>query len=31
LMDHVRTQIPQASVAAILAGICWTAAVVLFA
>ena len=24
LMDHVRTQIPQASVAAILAAICWT-------
>ena len=24
LMDHVRTQIPQASVAALLAGICWT-------
>jgi Na+/H+ antiporter NhaC len=24
-MDHVRTQIPQASIAAILAGICWTA------
>ena len=25
LMDHVRTQLPQASVAALLAGICWTA------
>ena len=25
LMDHVKTQIPQASVAAILAAICWTA------
>ncbi len=25
LMDHVRTQIPQASVAALLAAICWTA------
>ena len=24
LMDHVRTQLPQASVAALLAGICWT-------
>ena len=24
LMDHVRTQIPQASVAAVLAAICWT-------
>ncbi len=31
LMDHVRTQIPQATVAAVLAGICWTAAVLLFA
>jgi Na+/H+ antiporter NhaC len=30
LMDHVRTQIPQASVAALLAGICWTAVTVLF-
>jgi len=25
LMDHVKTQIPQASVAAALAGVCWTA------
>ena len=25
LMDHVKTQIPQASVAAVLASICWTA------
>jgi len=25
LMDHVKTQIPQASFAALLAGICWTA------
>lgn len=25
LMDHVKTQIPQASIAALLAGICWTA------
>jgi Na+/H+ antiporter NhaC len=24
LMDHVKTQIPQASAAALLAGICWT-------
>ena len=24
LMDHVKTQIPQASVAAVLAGVCWT-------
>lgn len=24
LMDHVRTQIPQASAAAVMAGICWT-------
>lgn len=31
LMDHVRTQIPQASVASILAGIGWTASVLLFA
>lgn len=25
LMDHVRTQIPQATIAAALAGVCWTA------
>jgi len=31
LMDHVKTQIPQASVAALLAAICWTAVVYLFA
>ncbi|MCH9023456.1 MAG: sodium:proton antiporter, partial [Planctomycetes bacterium] len=31
LMDHVKTQIPQASVAALMAGICWTAVVLLFA
>jgi len=31
LMDHVKTQIPQAGVAAILAGIAWTATVILFA
>ena len=30
LMDHVRTQIPQASVAALLAGICWTAVAAVF-
>lgn len=30
LMDHVRTQIPQASVAAFLAAICWTAMTVCF-
>jgi Na+/H+ antiporter NhaC len=30
LMDHVRTQLPQASVAAILAGICWTLVVIVF-
>ena len=30
LMDHVRTQLPQASVAALLAGICWTAVTWLF-
>jgi len=30
LMDHVRTQLPQASVAALLAAICWTAVTVLF-
>ena len=30
LMDHVRTQIPQASVAALLAAICWTAVTVCF-
>jgi Na+/H+ antiporter NhaC len=31
LMDHVKTQIPQASIAAGLATICWTLVVVLFA
>ena len=31
LMDHVTTQIPQAGIAATLAGICWTGCVVLFA
>jgi Na+/H+ antiporter NhaC len=31
LMDHVKTQIPQASVAAALAAICWTGVVLLFA
>ncbi|MHC4441254.1 MAG: Na+/H+ antiporter NhaC family protein [Planctomycetota bacterium] len=31
LMDHVKTQIPQASVAALLAGICWTAVTFAFA
>ncbi len=30
LMDHVKTQIPQASVAALLAGICWTIVTVAF-
>ncbi|MEE8451402.1 MAG: Na+/H+ antiporter NhaC family protein [Thermoguttaceae bacterium] len=30
LMDHVRTQLPQASVAALLAGICWTAVAAIF-
>ena len=30
LMDHVRTQLPQASVAALLAGICWTAVAWIF-
>ena len=30
LMDHVKTQIPQASVAALLAGICWTLVTVVF-
>ena len=30
LMDHVKTQIPQATVAAILAAMCWTSVVVLF-
>lgn len=30
LMDHVRTQIPQASLAALLAAICWTAVTVVF-
>ncbi len=31
LMDHVKTQIPQASLAAVLAAILWTGSVVLFA
>jgi len=31
LMDHVKTQIPQATVAALLAGLGWTALVMLFA
>ena len=31
LMDHVKTQIPQASMAAGLAAICWTLAALLFA
>jgi len=31
LMDHVRTQIPQASVAALLAAVCWTGVTVIFA
>ena len=30
LMDHVRTQLPQASVAALMAAICWTAVTLLF-
>ena len=30
LMDHVRTQIPQASLAAFLAAICWTAVTAIF-
>jgi len=30
LMDHVKTQLPQASVAALLAGICWTLVTVVF-
>jgi len=30
LMDHVRTQLPQASIAALLAGICWTAVTWMF-
>jgi Na+/H+ antiporter NhaC len=30
LMDHVKTQIPQASIAAILAAICWTLVTYLF-
>jgi Na+/H+ antiporter NhaC len=30
LMDHVRTQLPQASLAALLAGICWTAVTLVF-
>jgi hypothetical protein len=29
-MDHVRTQLPQASVAALLAGICWTTVAAVF-
>ena len=31
LMDHVKTQIPQASVAAGLAAVCWTLTALLFA
>jgi len=31
LMDHVKTQIPQASLAALLAGICWTLVTLAFA
>ncbi|UCD28994.1 MAG: sodium:proton antiporter, partial [Planctomycetota bacterium] len=31
LMDHVKTQIPQASMAALLAGICWTLVTLIFA
>ena len=31
LMDHVKTQMPQASVAALLAAICWTGLTLLFA
>ncbi len=30
LMDHVRTQLPQASVAAILAAVCWTTVAAVF-
>jgi Na+/H+ antiporter NhaC len=30
LMDHVRTQIPQASVAALLAAVCWTMVTLVF-
>ena len=30
LMDHVRTQMPQASIAALLAGICWTSVAFFF-
>ncbi len=30
LMDHVRTQIPQATVAALLAAVCWTAVTLVF-
>lgn len=30
LMDHVRTQLPQASVAALMAAICWTFVTILF-
>ena len=30
LMDHVRTQLPQASVAAVMAGICWTVVTAVF-
>ncbi|MBG91099.1 MAG: sodium:proton antiporter [Actinobacteria bacterium] len=31
LMDHVKTQIPQATIAAVLAGICWTLLVMIVA
>jgi len=31
LMDHVKTQIPQATVAAVLAAVLWTGAVIVFA
>jgi len=31
LMDHVKTQIPQAAMAALMASFCWTLSVVLFA
>ena len=30
LMDHVRTQLPQASVAAFMAAICWTTVTLVF-
>ena len=30
LMDHVKTQIPQASVAALLAALCWTGVTIIF-